>query len=123
MRIENIFLGNNIYTYIHISYVYILCLFKLIIFKILGREKIKDEGKPQSFRSKITLEPMWFGVTVSMVMGVFAFKNLFLQRACMVDLGYSEDICLRSVGEMRAKVEVSLIKIYVLFQFQNKIIT
>ncbi|XP_077284954.1 putative peptidoglycan muropeptide transporter SLC46 [Arctopsyche grandis] len=76
-----------------------------------GKEKVKDEEKPPSFRSKITLEPMWFGVTVSMVMGIFAFKNLFLQRACMVDLGYSEDICLRSVGEMRAKVELESQKI------------
>lgn len=64
--------------------------------------------EPPTFRERLTLEPLWGGVTISMTMGAFAFKNLFLERACMVDLGYSEEVCLWSEGELRETVEVSL---------------
>ncbi|XP_077284980.1 proton-coupled folate transporter-like [Arctopsyche grandis] len=73
--------------------------------------KSTNKIKPDILNSNITLEPMWFGVTLSVAMGIFSYKNLFLEKACLVDLGFSKDACFKSQGPDKAAIEMETQKI------------
>lgn len=49
---------------------------------------------------------MWIGTISSLTIGFVAFQNLFLERACTVDLDHSIDLCFHSNETVKREIEV-----------------
>ena len=52
------------------------------------------------------MEPMWFGVGISMAIGMIVNKNVFLQRACTVELNKTLEECFGKNDENNTSGEV-----------------
>ncbi|XP_077284979.1 putative peptidoglycan muropeptide transporter SLC46 [Arctopsyche grandis] len=82
-----------------------------------------DNSEPSILWSKITLEPMWIGVTISFSTALFAYKNLFVQRACLIDLGYPEEVCFSTDSNTKKVFEIKAQQIVSSYMITSTFIT